>query len=242
MGDIGAEIGTEGRAGRSAVDGIVAAIRTMIAERGLGVGDSLPTERELCERFGTSRNTVREAMRILKANGMVEVRPKIGATLIDNRMESAFQMFSLNVMDVSRETYDSIQGFRMLLEVTAWEQLFERLTDADVAALHDINEGFKISVPVEEAGERDFRLHTRLVSILDNKAILDVYRIMKPVILRIMIRNKTRRVFEGENYEDHRRIIEALAARDRVAYQYLMRSHLTEGYNRWTKAEDRAAT
>lgn len=223
----------------SAVDDIVAAIRAMIAERGLGVGDSLPTERELCERFGTSRNTVREAMRILKARGMVEVRPKIGATLIDNRMESAFQMFSLNVMDVSRETYDDVQGFRLLLEVNSFERIFDRLTDADVEALREINEGFRISVPVNEAAERDFRLHTRLIFILGNKAVLDVYGIMKPVILKIMLRNKTRRVFEGENYEDHARIIDALDARDRVAYQYRMRQHLVNGYNRWTKAEDR---
>jgi len=54
----------------SAVDDTVARIRALIAEKGLGVGDSLPTERELCERFATSRNTVREAMRILKASGV----------------------------------------------------------------------------------------------------------------------------------------------------------------------------
>ena len=69
--------------------------------------------------------------------------------------------------------------------------------------------------------------------------MLDVYGIMKPVILKIMLRNKTRRVFEGENYEDHARIIDALDARDRVAYQYRMREHLVNGYNRWNKAVDR---
>ncbi|MCB1340992.1 MAG: FadR family transcriptional regulator [Pseudooceanicola sp.] len=239
MGGQADSIQTPRGASVSAVDDIVAAIRAMIAERGLAVGDSLPTERELCERFGTSRNTVREAMRILKARGMVEVRPKIGATLIDNRMESAFQMFSLNVMDVSRETYDDVQGFRLLLEVSSFEQIFDRLTDADVEALREINEGFRISVPVNDAAERDFRLHTRLIFILGNKAVLDVYGIMKPVILKIMLRNKTRRVFEGENYEDHARIIDALDARDRVAYQYRMREHLVNGYNRWNKAVDR---
>jgi DNA-binding FadR family transcriptional regulator len=70
--------GTEAKpAAASAVEDIVAAIRDMIDGENLGIGDSLPSERELCERFATSRNTVREAMRMLKAYGVVTVRPKI---------------------------------------------------------------------------------------------------------------------------------------------------------------------
>jgi DNA-binding FadR family transcriptional regulator len=80
----------------SAVDAMVTEIRGIISAGGLGVGDSLPTERELCERFSTSRNTVREAMRILKAYGLVEVRPKVGATIIDDRMARALELFSFD--------------------------------------------------------------------------------------------------------------------------------------------------
>ena len=97
----------------SAVDAMVAGIRGMIAAGGLGVGDSLPTERELCERFSTSRNTVREAMRILKAYGLVEVRPKVGATITDNRMARALELFSFDFPHISRETFADVQGFRV---------------------------------------------------------------------------------------------------------------------------------
>ena len=50
--------------GGSAVDQVVSQIRELIDTDGLTVGDKLPTERELCERFAISRNTVREAMRM----------------------------------------------------------------------------------------------------------------------------------------------------------------------------------
>jgi DNA-binding FadR family transcriptional regulator len=214
----------------SAVDDIVSRIRALISERGYGVGDSLPTERELCEAFGTSRNTVREAMRILKAYGIVEVRTKVGATLIDNRMSSAFEMFSFNLMDISRDTFADIQGFRCLLEVSSVEQIFDLIHRTDTDALREINDGFLKKCSVDEAAELDFKFHTRLISVLDNKAMLDVYSIMKPVILRIMKTGKSRHTFETATYSEHLAIVEALESRDRVAYQYRMKTHLEAGF------------
>ncbi|MGH2217872.1 FadR/GntR family transcriptional regulator, partial [Enterococcus faecalis] len=53
---------------------IVDQIRVLIRQGQLTAGDRLPSERELCERFGDSRVTVREALRVLEANGLVEIR------------------------------------------------------------------------------------------------------------------------------------------------------------------------
>jgi GntR family transcriptional regulator, transcriptional repressor for pyruvate dehydrogenase complex len=221
-------------AGRSAVDTIVASMRLMISEGGLSVGDRLPTERELCERFQTSRNTVREAMRILKAYGIVDVRPKVGATIVDNRMSRALDLFSFNVLEVSRQTFSDIQGFRVLLEVASVDLIFDRTTDDDIEDLHRINRALAASRSVPEAAEEDFRFHTRLVSVLGNKAMLDVYQIMKPVILRIMERGKTRRTIEGQVYKEHDGVLEALARRDRISFQYRMKTHLEAGYANFT--------
>jgi GntR family transcriptional regulator, transcriptional repressor for pyruvate dehydrogenase complex len=214
----------------SAVDAVVNQIREHIAEEGLKVGDSLPTERELCARFNASRNTVREAMRILKAYGMVEVRPKVGATITDNRMSRAFELFSFNTMEVSRKTFLDVQAFRDLLEVGSVEQILDRLTDRDVDELHKINLGLADFHDLDEASEVDFAFHVRLVSILDNAAILDIYQVMKPIILRIMQKGKTRRIFKTETFSEHEAVIEALHARDRLGFQYRLRSHLMTGF------------
>lgn len=214
----------------SAVDDLVANIRALISDQGLKVGDSLPTERELCERFQASRNTVREAMRILKAYGIVSVRPKVGATIIDDRMERALDLFAFNTLEVSRSTFTDIQGFRTLLEVASVEELFERITADDIADLERANDEMADAASAVEASEVDFRFHTRLIEVLGNKAILDVYKIMKPVILKIMVRGKTRRTFSTTTHAEHAAIIEALSARDRIAYQYRMKSHLEAGF------------
>lgn len=224
---------------RSAVDDVVAQIRSLISKQGLKVGDNLPTERELCETFGTSRNTVREAMSILKAYGIVEVRPKVGATIIDNRMASAFEMFSFNVMDISLETFTDIQSFRCLLEVSSVDEIFDRVTTGDIEDMRAVNANFLNADPLDVASEHDFRFHTRLIAVLGNKAILDVYSLMKPVILRIMKAGKTRHTFETTTFHEHQGVIDALEARDRVAYQYRMKTHLNAGFAHFKMLEER---
>ncbi|MGH1415886.1 MAG: FadR/GntR family transcriptional regulator [Pelagimonas sp.] len=222
---------------RSAVDEVVDQMRELIGSRGLTVGDQLPTERELCDAFGASRNTVREAMRILKAYGIVEVRPKVGATIIDKRMASAMDMFSFNVMDISRDTFADIQGFRSLLEVSSVDEIFEKITPEDIAALRQINANMLEADGVDEASEQDFLFHTRLIQVLRNKAILDVYGLMKPVILRIIKLGKTRHTFSASTFGEHESVLNALEVRDRITYQYRMKSHLEMGYAQFNKVE-----
>ncbi len=59
-------------------DKVAAAIRDTILSGRLSSGDLLPSERELGEQFGVSRTVIREAIRALEANGLLEVRPGSG--------------------------------------------------------------------------------------------------------------------------------------------------------------------
>ncbi len=226
---------SEDTGGQSAVDQVVAQIRQLIDTDGLTVGDKLPTERELCERFAISRNTVREAMRMLKAYGIVDVRPKVGATIIDERMNRALDIFSFNVAEISRRTFDDIQGFRELIETGTALAIFDAATPKDMAELRDLNRRMVQTRSVVEASEFDFEFHIKLISLTGNGSILDVYGIMKPVILRIMQHGKTRRIIEGETYQEHEGVLRAVEETDHLAYQYLMRTHLRQGLAAFSK-------
>ena len=137
----------------------------LIDSDGLTVGDKLPTERELCERFAISRNTVREAMRMLKAYGIVDVRPKVGATIVDHRMNRAFDIFSFNVADVSRKTFDDIQGFRELIETGTALNIFEAATPEAIAKLRALNQQMVAARSIVEASEFDLQFHTELIAL-----------------------------------------------------------------------------
>jgi len=205
-------------------------IRGLIDSQMLRVGDALPSERELCERFSTSRNTVREAMRMLKAYGVVEVRPKVGATIIDNRMARAFDLFSFDTIEISRKTFADIQGFRSLIEVNSVDTMFDKLCDDDLVALDAANAAMGNAVSLDHASEADFQFHIALVNILDNAALIELYRIMKPVIIRIMQRGKSRQDFHISTFEQHKAVVDALRARDRISYQYALQYHLNIGF------------
>ncbi|MBD0417097.1 FadR/GntR family transcriptional regulator [Oryzicola mucosus] len=221
---------------QSAVERLVFEIRALIDNEVLRVGDTLPSERELCERFSASRNTVREAMRVLKAYGLVDVRPKVGATLIDNRMARALDLFSFNTIEISRKTFTDIQGFRTLIEVNSVDAMFEKLNDKHLEVMGRANEAMRKASTVSAASEADFAFHVGLMRILDNAALLEIYRIMKPVIIGIMEKGKSRHDFRTSTYGQHAEIISALRQRDRISYQYALQFHLNFGYGTFGEA------
>ncbi len=217
-----------GRPHGTAVDTLVHSIRTLMRERNLGVGDHLPTERELGEQFSASRNTVREALRTLKAYGLIDVRPKVGAIIIDRALEAAFDLFSFSI-DISRETFADVQGFRRLIETGIGEQVMTTATEADLARLDALNAAMRDAATATDAAEADYAFHSALVGLAGNRTLADIYRFLKPVILRLMLLGKTRRPAITDTFADHEAITTALRRQDRVAYAYLMSRHLEFG-------------
>lgn len=210
-----------------AVHTLVAQMRAMIADEGLVTGDNLPTERDLSERFGVARNTVREAIGVLRAYGVIEVRPKVGAVLINRHLSAALDVFSFQ-LSISPETFSDIQGFRQLVEVNLYDALSPRVTADDLALLERHNAAMLAAQSVADCAAADYAFHHALVAIAGNATLRDVYRIMEPVILRLMETGKETR---GRDlaHASHVAIIKALRDGDRLAYQYFMADHLHQG-------------
>lgn len=211
----------------SAVDNLVQQIKGYIQSNGLTVGDTLPSERELGEKFAAARNTVREAVRILKAYGVVDVRPKIGAVIVNRHMDAVLDLFSFQ-LSISRETFLDIQGFRRLIEVGSADAIFAALTDADVARFRALNDAILDAPSKVEAAERDFAFHAALLELADNQTVLNVYTTMKPIIVRLMETGKETHGLQG-THDTHSRILGALEKRDRLGFQYWMSNHLDHG-------------
>ncbi len=212
----------------SAVDDVVRQIRALIKQRGLGVGDVLPSEAELASMFDSSRNTVREAFRTLKAYGVAESRQKVGAVLTDHHQTAMRDLFSF-AMEISVDAFRDIQGFRRLTEMNLFDLLAERLTEAVFDEMEAINVSILAAEGAERASELDFQFHRLLVDAAGNRTLSETYGMLKPVIQRLMLAGKSQRVALKSVVVEHNDILQALRHRNRIAFVYHMDRHLSAG-------------
>ncbi len=112
-----------------------------IRERGYTAGERIPSERELAERFGVSRNLLREALSTLEAMRVVERRPQSGIYLRDVAREASLDMLVIESdlgMPVSPADVQDLNEFRSMLEVHSVRLACTRRTDADLMQIDEI--------------------------------------------------------------------------------------------------------
>jgi len=212
----------------SAVDDVVRQIKTLIRERGMVIGDVLPSEAELAVMFDSSRNTVREAFRTLKAYGVAESRQKVGAVLTGQHENAMRNLFSF-AMEISVDAFRDIQGYRRLTEMNLYDLLAERATEQMLAEMERINDRIPVAQTSHEASELDFQFHKMLVDAAGNRTLSETYGMLKPVIERLMLSGKSQRFTLQTVAVEHRSILQALRDRDRIGFSYHMDRHLDAG-------------
>jgi DNA-binding FadR family transcriptional regulator len=130
------------------------------------------------------------------------------------------------------------QGFRKLIEVGGIDLLLDNVTADDLAELRATNEAMRAEATPVGAAQNDFHFHARLVGIMGNRQIDEMYRLMKPVMLKIMENGVSRRKFDGGNYSQHAGMVDALESRDRLAFKYRASEHLEMGLALFKDGED----
>lgn len=210
------------------MDDAVTGIRDLIRARALGIGDALPTEAELAELFGASRNTVREAVRTLKAYGVVASRPKVGAVLIDGRQTAMRNLFAA-ATEISADMFRDIQGFRRLTEMNLVDRLVGQMPEAALAKMAAANAALAETDDPVAASEYDFAFHMAMIEAAENRTLAEVYGMLKPVICRLMETGKAQRQVLHSAAAEHAAILRALTEGDRIGFLFHMDRHLDAG-------------
>jgi DNA-binding FadR family transcriptional regulator len=117
-------------------DWVVEQIKTWIAVEGLSPGDRLPQEKELIERFGVSKGTMREALKSLEVQGLVRIStgPRGGASIASVSIDRSTQLLA-NYFYFQGLTLAQVYAVRKLLEPELAALVADRLTEADFRAL-----------------------------------------------------------------------------------------------------------
>jgi DNA-binding GntR family transcriptional regulator len=145
-----------GQASGFTTEALVEALRRDIADGRLRPGEPLRQE-ELALRFGTSRIPVREALRSLQAEGLVNYSPNRGAT----------------VSVVSDDEIQEMLEVRIALECHALRMAVPNAADSDIAAARLILEEYDAAPDAEAWSAMNWRFHWALYLPCDCRRLLD---------------------------------------------------------------------
>jgi DNA-binding FadR family transcriptional regulator len=112
------------------------AVKGLILQRGLTTGDPLPTESELMEELGIGRNSVREALKVLQAVGIVDIRHGFGmfvGRMSLNGLVDELAFHSRITLQGERNHLGHLIEIRELLESGLVQRLIDQQEDRDVA-------------------------------------------------------------------------------------------------------------
>lgn len=130
------EAGRRAHRSRRRADLVVDYVRAELAAGRLGPGDRLPTEQAFAERLGVSRNSVREAVRVLQSAGLVDVRHGTGS-FVRESVESSVGLLLLFRSLVTQAEPAALVEVRRVFERACAELAARRSTEADLLAMRD---------------------------------------------------------------------------------------------------------
>ena len=205
-------------------------ILDMVTARALKPGDQLPPERDLAESLGVSRPSVREAIRGLAILGVVQSRQGGGAyiTKLDGDALLGPIQFFLSLEDVNiGELYDA----RSLIESDVARRAAENIDAQTLARLEAILRDQKQTLQDARAFRlSDFEFHEAIWSGCGNAFLKRIGESLNVLGLEFRKRaSETSGVLE-QSYADHRRLLDALQARDPEAAAKAAESHMQNVY------------
>ncbi len=195
---------------RSLVELAVDRMRQRILQGDWHVGQRLPTEPELAVELGISRNTVREAMRVLAFSGLVEIRQGDGSYL--RTAQDPLQA----VHAMSRCTPEQARETRHILEAEAIGLAALRRTEDDLAALRASLAGSAghFHGDLDTYIACDMVFHQQLVDAAHNPALSELYRYFSSVVAAAVQHNLSAVPRCQATFDLHGQILDAIEQRD----------------------------
>jgi GntR family transcriptional repressor for pyruvate dehydrogenase complex len=231
-------------ASRRAFEEILFRLEEAIAAGELGAGDRLPPERELATRFGVSRTSVREALRVLEALGLVRVRRGAdnGATLLTEPGNAFGNLFRL-YLALEHVSLTSLIELRITLESWAAGAAARMSAPAELERAAEFvtrMESEELDAP--EFLEIDLAFHMELARCSGNELVQLVLEGCRGAISRTMLQatltaGEWHRVRETLRVQ-HRAILDAVLASDPDTATRLVAHHIRPFYDDLLTAGD----
>lgn len=202
---------------------VVVRLREHVAASGLEVGDRLPPERELAERLGVSRASVRQAIVVLEVQGLVEVRHGGGTYLRRRALDSE----PVEELVARRRRLPDVLDAREALETKIAELAAERRTEADLAEIDAALADMRAQIESGElGGEGDRRFHAAITAAAHSAMLAEFMHTIAEEIAESRQESLRQPRRPPKSLGQHERITEAIRAGNARAAVTAMRRHL----------------
>jgi GntR family transcriptional regulator, transcriptional repressor for pyruvate dehydrogenase complex len=215
-----------GRRGLVAVDLVTAHVRGLIERGELRPGDRLPPERELAVQIGVSRPTVRTALRSLATMGVVRSRQGAGTFITAGPPALASEPLGL-LAALHGLSLGGLFEARLVLEVGSSALASERASGEHLAAMSEEVTGMFASIDQPLTFLRhDVRFHRAIAAASGNPVLGVLIEMLGALFYERRSETIQRATDLRETAEAHRRIYQAIRARNRDAAITAMSEHL----------------
>lgn len=218
---------------RSRVQATMRELETSLLDGTFAAGARLPAERVLAERYGVSRNTVREAIQRLAARGLVHSRPGAGVYVTDRLRTGVASPWGELVAD-HPALRDDILEFRRVLEGATAYFAAMRATKDEIKTIEALMRALeKARREDDKAGEAqaDAKLHEAIAKASHNAMFLHLHAGVLSVLREHIAINGTGLREQGEDASEllllqHRTLCDAICARRPEEARTAMQTHI----------------
>lgn len=203
---------TDAIARKSLHDEVVSRLRDLIVGGEMKPGTRI-NERLLCERFAISRTPLREALKVLASEGLVELTPNRGATVSEFTIDDIDEMFP-------------VIG---ALEALAGELACRHITEEELAEIRALH--YRMVAHFKKGELLDYfhlnqAIHEQILAAARNPTLSNIYRSLAGRISPARYRANMTTARWQEAVDEHERILKALETRDGEGLSHILREHL----------------
>jgi GntR family transcriptional repressor for pyruvate dehydrogenase complex len=204
-------------------------------------GERLPTEFDLTQTLGVSRTCVREAIKSLESLGLVSVRQRVGAIVLEPSSSNLLNAEQFSIALQSQQTNDLLE-FRKIMEVGLASLAAEKAEESDLDLMKSALDRYREEMAATAVDcATDMSFHAALAQASKNPIAELVWQMLSTRLAETLSRTSELPNVCHDTLRDHEKIYRAVKSRDPRKAREAMRTHLENASRTWRIAEAAAA-
>ena len=197
----------------SAVDLVINSIKNILLQKKILPGDLLPSELALAESLGVGRVSVREALKILDAFGIIEIIHGDGTYIATSANKKIFDPLIYSLIIANSDSNELIQ-LRELVEIGVINTVIDTASDEDIRRLQAVHDEYEELVKngvtdLSVLNAADLKFHRTMAALTHNHLIENMYNFVIDIFAPT--------INASYGLERHRKIMVSIASRDKAA-------------------------